>query len=287
MEILSKKLSIFSDGKVVSQTVDSPNLEFKRYDIGIPVPDDGYQYVMAQHEIILFGTTRHSENKPTDRDPRPAVVNTKWGIETLAKANGDYFGITDENQRWFMDFWDYFSWRKLPMGKLEGTYINPKNPNITYSTYTKGSKLALYAGMIMDAKSHTDAKSPETGGRDIVTGRNLLSPMPWMWLCRPCTGALLRVISRNGAKLKIQAIDLYKPLPNVESLEVWQFYYGTQVDRDGVVTRYPDVKNAFEVHGLPPIGTAMPLVAPGGYFWIDRNACVELKPGQTWKPYYP
>lgn len=260
---------------------------FTRLDIGVAVPDDGYQYVMAQHEIILFGETRHGSNQPNNIDPRPAVVNGKWGIRTLAQANGDYYPIADIWQRWFYKFWDWASGFRLPKGQKIGTHINPKNPNIIYTDYTLGSRLGLYAGMIMDAKSHTDSMSPETGGRDVVTGRNLTSPKPWEWLCRPCTGALLRVLERNGSILKIQAIDLWNAPPDVNKLELWQFYFGTQVHVDGRVTRYPDVKNAFEVHGYPPAGTAMPLVAPDGYFFIDRSKCVELQPGQLWKPYYP
>ena len=268
-------------------TVKPKTTVFKRLDVGFPVPNDGYQYVMIQHEMPLLGETRHVGNKPNEKDPRPAVVNTKWGIRTLASANGDYYPITDEWQRWFYNFWDWASGYRLPVGVKTGTYVNPRNPNVIYTSYTAGSKLALYAGMIMDAKSHTDSVSPETGGRDVVTGRNLHSSRVWEWLCRPTTGAMLRVIQRNGSELKVEAIDLWKPPPDVNTLPIHLFYFGTQVAIDGKVTRYPDVKNAFEVHGLPPAGTAMPLVAPGGYFWIDRSACVELQAGQMWKPYYP
>ena len=95
-----------------------------------------------------------------------------------------------------------------------------------------------------------------------MTGRNLDSKFQWAWLCRPCTGAILRVIEQIGSKLKIEAIDLYKLPPPVDDLGIWQYYYGTQVHIDGKVTRYPDVKNAFEIHGYEPAGTAMPLVAP-------------------------
>jgi len=28
-----------------------------------------------------------------------------------------------------------------------------------------------------------------------------------------------------------------------------------------------------------------PLVAPGGYFWINKSAVVQLQPGQIWQPY--
>lgn len=261
--------------------------KFTRLDVGVPVPDDGYQYVMAQHEIILFGDTRHSSNDPGEDDPRPAVVNSKWGIRTLASSTGDYFPIQDHWQRWFYEFWDWASGYILPKGTKIGTHVNPKNPDIIYTDYTLGSKLGLYAGMIADAKSHTDSMSPETGGRDIVTGRNPLSLRVWEWLCRPCTGALFRVLEVYGSILKIQAIDLWSSPPNVNELQLWQYYFGTQVHIDGRVTRYPDVKNAFEAHGLPPAGTAMPLVAPGGYFYINKSACVSMAPGQIWKPYYP
>ena len=280
-----QKLVITNSDGVTTTLRPKTAAPFVRKDTGIPVPNDGKRYVMVQHEIILFGTTRHTENQPNQRDPRPAVANTKWGVETLAKKNGDYYPIADAWQQWFYQFWDWASGYRLPTGELVGTHVNPRNPNIIYSDYTPGSKLSLYAGMIMDAKSHTDSASPETGGRDVVTGRNLDSKFQWAWLCRPCTGAILRVAEQIGSKLKIEAIDLYKLPPPVDDLGIWQYYYGTQVHIDGKVTRYPDVKNAFEIHGYEPAGTAMPLVAPGGYFYIDRNACVELQPGQIWQPY--
>lgn len=269
------------------EKVEYKRLDFARLDTGIPVPNDGYQYVMAEHEIVLFGETRHTENQPNQKAPRPAVVNAKWGIETLAKKTGDYTPIADHWQRWFKDFWNWASGNRLPLGEKVGTHVNPNNPDITYTDYTPGSLLALYAGMIMDAKSHTDSASPETGARDVVTGRNLNAPKVWEWLCRPCTGALLRVLAVSGTKLKIEAIDLWKPTPDVSALKPHQFYFGTQVHIDGRVSRYPDVKNAFEVHGYEPAGTAMPLVAPGGYFWIDKKACRSLQAGQMWNPYYP
>jgi hypothetical protein len=259
--------------------------EFKRGDVGISVPDDGYMYVMAQHEILLFGTTRHGDSN--QRDPRPAVVNKDWGLETLAKANGDYVPVPDEWQRFFLEFWNGMTGFRLPMGQWIGQHTEKNNPGLIFDDYTPGSLLSLYAGMIRDAKSHTDSASPETGARDVVTGRNLSNPKPWAWLCRPCTGALLRVLEVSGTKLKIEAMDLWKSPPNPYNLPPYLYYYGTQVDINGRVTRYPDAKNAFAVWGWEPIGTAMPLVSPGGYFWIRKNATVTLTPGQLWKPYYP
>lgn len=256
---------------------------FERLDEGLSVPAG--DYVMARHEIDYLGTTRHTGAQPNQIGARPAVVNAAWGIETLAKPTGDYIPIPDIWQRWFLEFWNHHTGYRLPLGQKIGTHTEKNNPKLIFTDYTPGSLLDLYAGMIRDAKSHTDSASPETGARDVVTGRNLSNKKPWEWLCRPTTGALLKVIQRVGTRLKIEAIDLYKPPPDVRTLPLHLFYFGTQVHIDGSVTRYPDVKRVFEVHRYPPAGTAMPLVAPGGYFWIDKKACTPLTPGEIWTPY--
>ncbi len=270
--------------QITNEPPSSTPAEFVRMDTGIPVPADGTYYIV-QHEMPLFGKTRHGYNNT--KDAIPAVANTQWGTQTLAKANGDYYPISDAWQRWFYEFWDWASGFRLPVGKLEGTHVNPMNPDVIYQDYTPGSKKALYAGMIMDAKSHSDSYNPEAGARDVVTGRNLTAPRPWEWLCRPCTGALLKQQVLLGNKIRVQCIDLYKAPPDVRTLQPWQYFFGTQVHLNGSVTRYPDVKNAFAIHGYPPAGTALPLVAPGGYFDMNKSACVPLKAGDVWKPYYP
>jgi len=281
MANLSKSIQVMSNGGL---QVEPTSKSFKRLDIGIRVPDDGNRYVMVRHEWELFGTTRHAGSNRTD--PRPAVANAQWGIETLAKKNGDYYPIEDRWQRWFCSFWDWASGYLLPHGEWVGRHKEKNNPDLVFDDYTPGSLLSLYAGMIRDAKSHTDSHSPETGARDVVTGRNINAKNPWAWLCRPTTGALLKVIGENGTKLKIEAINLNAPEPNIENIQLHQFYFGTQVSVNGTVTRYPDVKNAFAVHGIDPAGTAMPLVAPSGYFLIDKKACMPLSPNQLWLPYY-
>ncbi len=270
--------------QITNEPPASAPVEFARMDVGRRIPDDGHRYFMAQHEIVLFGKTRLPENKT--KDAIPAVVNANWGIRAWPPT-GDYYPLSDKWQWWFYNFWDHHSGYRLPEGKAIGTYVNPKNPDIVYTRYTPGSKKALYAGMMMDGKSHTDAGSPESGRRDVVCGRNISARDPIMWLCRPCSGAVMQLHHQNGTELVMNAIDLYKPPPHIPSLEMWQYYFGTQVDITGRVTRYPDVKNAFEVWGYPAAGTAMPLVAPGGTFVINKSACVELKPGQLWQPYYP
>jgi hypothetical protein len=257
--------------------------KFERLDIGRTIPNDGHRYFMAQHEWVLWGKTRLPNNGT--KEAIPAIVNGNWGIKTAVQ--GDYSFLSDEWLWWFYDFWNHHSGYRLPVGEKVGTYVNPFNPDITYTRYTPGSLKSLYAGMMMDGKAWTDSGSPESGRRDVVCGRNLDARDPVAWLCRPCSGAVMQLRYVNGAKLVMNAIDLYKPPPDISSLEIWQFYFATQVHLDGRVTRFPDVKEEFEVHGYPPAGTAVPMIAPGGTFSIDKAACVELFPGQTWQPYYP
>lgn len=255
---------------------------YLRGDAGMVVPNDGHTYVRVRHEIDLLGRTRHADNGAND--PMPAVANTAWGIWTVNNGN-TYHEMREAWQWFFYHFWDAMSGGLLPVGKHEGQYKNPKNPRITYDIYTAGSKLALYAGMIADAVAFTDASSPETGARDYVTGRNP-SAKVWSWLKgRPTTGAILRVKARRGTKLQIACLDLDRDPPDPYGLEFWQYFYCTQVHIDGRVTRFPQMKNAFAVHGWEPVGTPAPLASPGGYFEIDRNACVELRPGEVWQPY--
>lgn len=254
----------------------------KRLDIGIPVPDDGYQYFMIRHELDLLGKTRF-ENDPRNQENRPAIVNKDWGINT------GYYEVQPEWQFWFRDFWDYHSGKILPMGVKIGEYTLPKNSkDIIYWRYTAGSKLEVYARMTGDATGWTDGSdnAPETGGKCVVQKRNLdTGKRYWKWLCRPTTGALVRG-RRNGSKLIVDAIDITKSPPDIESLPLHLFYFSTQVSPDGSVTRFPVLKNAMEVHGFPPIGTPNPLVAVGGKFELNYSAVIPMQAGQMWKPYY-
>lgn len=282
---MNTMIAKFDSALVEYKRVNPDPYEFIRLDIGRPIPDDGHRYFMARHEWEMWGKTRLPANGT--RDAIPAVVNANWGIRAYPPT-GDYYPISDDEwQWWFYNFWDHHSGYRLPEGEAIGTYKNPYNPDITYTRYTPGSKKGLYAGMIMDGKSNSDSGSPETGRRDVVTRRNVTARDPWMWLMRPHSGAVMQLHHANGTKLIMNGIDILKPPPHIPSLEIWQFYYGTQVHLDGKVTRFPDVKEAFKVHGYPPAGTAMPMLTVGGTFEINKSACVELPPGTIWQPYYP
>jgi len=253
-----------------------PFSSWVRKDINLRVPDDGGRYVQIRKDLItVYG------------DPIPAIVSREFGLLTEDPAGViyDYVPMPDRWQRWMYDFCDWGTGRMLPQGEFIENYTLPKNSeDVIYSRYTPGSLLSLYAEKIKDAKSHSDSYSPETGARDVVTGRNLFNPRPWEWLCRPTLGALLRVTDA-GSYWRAQAIDLLKPCPDPDFMPSHLMFWGTQVDRFGNVTRYPDVKIEFEVWGIPPAGTPMPLLSLGGSFRIKKVSCLELLPGQAWSPY--
>lgn len=263
---------------------------FRRKDINLRVPNDDSQYVMILHDSDVLGHPRQFESGQTARYPFPAVVNVKWGLVTsYAGKVYDYVPMHDLWQWWMLEFWNWASGYLLPMGEILGTYTKPNNPRALYTRATPGSLLELYIGMIADAKSHTDSSPPELGARDVVTGRNLTAKKNWEWLCRPCTGQLGRVIADRGTKLELETIDLLKPCPTMDELEAkpWLYGWATQIAIDGTVSRYPDIKNAFAMHGLPPAGTPIPFVSRGGSVLINKKACRVLTPGASWSPYVP
>lgn len=277
----------YDDGESQTFMGRRPLSSWKRKDENMRVPDDGQTYVQILDDTAVLGAPRQYTNEGglTASYPFPAVVNTNWGL--ITRHNGqvyDYVPVEDRWQRWMYEFWDWASGYMLPTGEKVGTHVNPRNPSIIYTDYTPGSLMSVYAGMIMDAKSHTDSASPETGARDVVTGRNISSAKPYEWLCRPTTGAMLRVRD-NGSQWIAEAIDLLAPCPIVDTLPPHLYFWATQVAINGSTSRYPDVKNALEVHGLPPAGTPMPLFSLGGSFIIRKSACVSLIPGQIWSPY--
>jgi hypothetical protein len=254
-----------------------PLSSWARKDTNLTVSANG-KYVQIRFDVIsVIG------------DPIPAVVNKGFGLLTK-DPNGvvyDYVPLEDRWQWWMYEFCDWQTGRMFPKGEFVEFYTLPKNSiDVIYSRYTPGSLLSLYAERIKDAKSHSDSYSPETGGRDVVTRRNLFSPRPYEWLCRPTLGALLKVVGEFGIYWRIEAIDLLKPCPDVDFLPAHHYFWATQIEGNGNVTRYPDVKNELEAYGIPPAGTAYPLFSLGGSFLIPKSICTPpLVPGQAWSPY--
>lgn len=287
---MDKRVNVDLSIKTGTPKPKPTEFNFKRLDLGMPVPDDGKQYFMIKHELPLLGYTRFQENKPNDRASRPAIVNANWGIKTQASFNGDYVETTPEWQEWLKQFWNHHSGNILPEGVKTGTYTLPKNSkDVIYWSYTSGSLMELYSLIIRDSGGWTDGNgnAPETGGKCVVQKRNMDARRYWKLLNRCTTGTIVSGF-RNGSKLIAEAIDsLISPPSDIAGLPMHLYYFATQVNyKDGSVTRFPYVKNSFAVHGFPPAGTAMPLLAPGGYFELNYSAVELLSPGQIWKPYW-
>lgn len=275
-----------SDGRetvLIPQTAPPP---FIRKDINLRVPDIGRRFVMIKHDTDVLGAPRQYSTT-WDPDPRPAVVNTKWGL--ITKWNDRVYDYVALSEQWQWFLWNMLDWASgylLPRGKIERFYTKTTNSG-TFAEATPGSLTWVYVNLIEKSRSHTDSASAETGYRDYVTGRNPNATKPYAWLMRPCTGQLAMVKNDLGSKLELETIDLFKPCPTMDELEAkpWLYGWATQIHIDGRVTRYPQIKEAFEVQGLPPAGTPIPFMSMGGSVLIDKRACLELEPGAAWTPY--
>ena len=255
---------------------------FKRLDIGISVPNDGYRYFRVKHAVELPIAPRNAKN------PMPAVAH-KSGWGTTTSDNKDYLFVHEPLQRFMYQFIRAMTKGSLHEGAFIGYYTIKNNPGLLFHNYTPGTMKWIYSRMYQDAVWATDAGSFTTGARDHVLGLNLNNSEVWQYLSgRPCTGALLRLQKERGSVLRFDCIDSLAPLPDPRTLKPWQYYFCTQEHPDGRVTRFPKYANAIEAAGLNIIsGTPSPLVAPNGWLEMKKNAVIELQPGEIWKPYYP
>lgn len=250
----------------------------RRKDANMYVPNDGYTYVSPLPDVYVLGAPRQAN------EAVPAVVNASWGL-IRSYNNKVYYYVTLEDrwQEWLYQFWDWASANILPRGEQVGTHINPMNPKVVYTDYTPGSKLELYAGMIKDAKYATDASPVEWGARDVVTQRNIYGKN-YSFLCCPMVNAMLRARD-NGSEWIFDAIDLLKPCPDPTTLPPHLYCWATQSEPDGRVTRFPDIKEAYRLLGLGPVGTPHPIFSLGGTMRIKKKFCKVLSPGAPYTAY--
>lgn len=250
----------------------------RRKDADMYVPNDGYTYVSPLPDVYVLGAPRQS------RESAPAVVNKEWGLVRVYNGKTyDYVTLEDRWQDWLYQFWDWASANILERGRQVSTHINPMNPKVVYTDYTPSSKLELYAGMVKDAKYATDAKPIEWGARDIVTQRNM-GGSNYSFLCCPMVGAALQARD-NGSEWIFNAIDLLGPCPDPTTLPPHLYCWATQSEPDGRVTRFPDIKVAYSLLGLGPVGTPHPIFSLGGTMRIKKKYCKVLTPGAPYIPY--
>lgn len=264
--------------------------EFIRPDENLRVPDVG-KFVQIKPDWEVLGDVRQKVRGTNVKYPFPAIVNddTKgwgWRVFDIVGRNVIYYPMPDQWQRFLWDFWNWNSGYRLPTGEILEYYEKKTNSGI-FARCTPGSMTWLYVDMIEVSRAWTDAWNVEQGGRDVVTGRNLTAKKPYEWLLRPCTGHMLKVIREDSVYYYVSAINLDAPPPPMSEVEKHPEWvcWATQVHVEKYTSRFPQIKEAFAVHGYPVQGTAIPLLAPRGEGRIKKSACTPLQNGAAWSPY--
>jgi len=253
---------------------------YQRIDENLTVPEVG-RYVRLKH----WDELGHDWNV----DPYPEMFIPSLGLLTVGPDGRkyDYVEMPDAWQWFLWHFWDWASQYRLPKGKIESFYTRPGNFR-TFANATPGSLTHVYVDMVEAHRAFTEAGSPEAGNEDVVTGRNL-GAKGYEWLFNPTGGTMGRVTRVLGVYYEIEALDVLKPPPSIEYVAArpWLYFWCTQYGKFTGSTRFPQIKNANEVHGLPPAGIPSPLMSKGGTIRVLRSSCVELQNGQAWSPYNP
>jgi hypothetical protein len=250
-----------------------------RLDENLKVPDVG-RFVRLKH----WDELGRGENV----DPYPEIIDRSAGLLTTGPDGRvyDYVPLEDRWQWFLWKFWDWGSQYRLPTGRIEEFYKRPYNDR-TFARTTPGSLTYVYVDMVEAHRAFTEAGSPEAGSRDIVTRRNLDNTRGYEWLLRPTGGAMCKVVRDLGSVLELEAIDLLKPVPEVSYVteRPWLYFWATQYGKFTGSTRFPQIKNANAVHGLPAQGTPCPLFSLGGTIKIAKTGCVPLTNGASYSPY--
>lgn len=277
MANLTRTISIKSNGDF-----SIPPKEYARLDQNLRVPTDGGRYVQVKHWNEL-------PNGGDNVKAYPEIIDKSDGILTVDPNGRDYaYAELSDSWEWAMwYFWEWAGQKSLPKGRIESYYTRPGNTRIFANT-TPGSLTYVYVDMMEAHRAFTDAGSPEAGARDVVTQRNMTARKNIEWLCRPTGGALLKVTKIVGVYYEIEALDLLKPPPAIDYIasRPWLYFWCTQWGKYIGSSRFPQIKNAYEIQGLPPAGTPSPLLSLGGTFRIKKSSCTDfLTPGQEWTPY--
>ena len=275
-------IASYGDTKVQYKEDVAP-AEYKRLDQDLRVPIDGGTYYQLKH----WDDLGHGDNVP----PFPEMFNPNLGLLSR-DPDGRFYDYVEMSDRWLKFYWDWInhiSQYRLPEGRIEGYYKKPDNER-TFARTTPGSLTYVYVDIMEAHRFITEAGSAEGGFRDPQTGRNMNFPINMLVLLNPTCGHMLKEKSKlTGKYLEFEALDVLEAPPTVESLAArpWLHFWFTQWGKFSGSTRFPQIKNANAVHGLPPAGISLPLMSIGGSIKVLKTACVPLVPGQPWTPYKP
>lgn len=266
---------------------------FKRKDVGLTVPNNDKQYVQVLHDWQVGKGGSRSE-KAGSKYAHPAIVNATWGLET--KYNDRVYDYVSLPEKWQQIIWKFCGWSveyQLLKGVITEFYTKTTNSGI-FARATPYSQTEYYISIVEKSRAWTESFSPEVGGKDVVTGRNMQN-REYEFLMRHTTGALQEVTS-YGSKWIVKALDITKDPPPFEEIisDPSLYYWATEIrperlaDGTYTVSPFPQAKVPSRAMGLPFMGVAMPLLSMGGSFMINKTACSPiLTPGSKWSPYNP
>lgn len=265
---------------------------FKRKDVNLKVPSSG-KFVQIKHDWEIIDPKTGKYYEPRSKGYKyafPAIVNKQWGLKTF--YNGREYAYVELPVKWQWFFWDLWNWSTdylLPKGEITGYYTTKTNSgNFAYTT--PKSLTYYYVNMIEKSRAFTDSWSPEVGGYDAVTGRNVES-RPYEWLMRTTTGNMCEVDKIVGRDIYLKALDITKDPPTVQWLidHPQYLHWATEVggtplpDKRYPVSNFPQAETcAGQVMGVP-----LPFISLGGTIVLDKFSVKELKNGQSYSPYVP
>lgn len=265
---------------------------FIRKDINLKVPSSG-RFVQIKHDWEVIDPKTGKYYEPRSKGYKyafPAIVNKQWGLKTL--YNGKEYTYVQLPIKWQFFLWDLWNWsvdNSIPKGKITG-YYTTKNNTGTFATTTPKSMTYYYVNMIEKSRAFTDSWSPEVGGYDAVTERNVGSK-PYEWLMRTTTGNLCEVEKVVGRNMYLKALDITKDPPTIDwiSKHPQYLHWATEVggiplsDKRYTVSNFPQAEACLGF----PAGVPIPFMSLGGSIVLDKFAVKELRNGQSYSPYVP
>jgi len=278
---MGRKLVLdYPNSKNVSYINGFDKSKYNRLDENLKVPLDG-KFIQLKHWDELVGGGDNKNEFPEMFIPSRGLLSKD--------PNGRFYDYVEMPESWqwfFWNFWDWASQGVLPKGKIESFYTRPNNERVFAKT-TPGSLTYVYVDMVEAHRAFTEAGSPEAGNKDVVTGRNLGAKKSYQWLFNPTCGAMLKVTRDMGKYYEVEALDVLKPPPSIQYVveRPWLYFWCTQWGKYTGSTRFPQIKNANEVNGLPSAGIPSPLMSKGGRLMILKESCNLMTNGSPWTPY--
>lgn len=284
----------FSSGvKKYEEVLISDIKQFKRKDINLKVPSAG-KFVQIKHdwEVTDPKTGKNYDSRAKGfKYSFPAIVNKQWGLKTLYNGKEYTYVSLPEKWQWFLwELWDWSTDYLLPRGEITSYYTTKTNTG-TFANTTPKSLTYYYVNMVEKSRAFTDSWSPEVGGYDSVTERNV-GAKPYEWLMRTTTGNLCEVEKIVGRNIYLKALDIMKDPPKLEWLisKPQYLHWCTQVGgvplpqkKGYVVSNFPQAETCLgQVAGVP-----LPFMSLGGSVILDKFAVRELKNNQSYSPYFP